>query len=124
MAIMICLASITSCAMPVRLYILAMGLNKLSNIAIPGSVDGLYDFLFNELTILIIFAHVGGISIVSGTGFKSLWTYTGEKQLSQALVVPTRSDKSTISWFFLRFYDPVAEQVCTNEAPLETLNVH
>lgn len=82
MVIGVIFAIISGFAMPVWLVLLARGLDKFSNLGflIEAGVD-LMEVVEKELNRLVIsFAILGGVSLVSGSVYVSLWTYTGEQQ--------------------------------------------
>jgi len=77
-------AATAGCGLPFWLVLLAQALDKLSNIGILinaiGSA-GLQDLLQQELNRLVIaFVIVGVLSLVCGTLYVAIWTYTGERQ--------------------------------------------
>jgi len=82
MAFGLVMAAVSGCAVPTWLILLANGLDKFSNLGflINAGAD-LMDVVQQELNRLVIaFAILGAISLVSGSLYVSIWTYTGEKQ--------------------------------------------
>lgn len=93
MALGLVMAAISGLAVPTWLVLLAKGLNQFSNLGflINAGVD-LMDVVQQELNKLVIaFAILGGVSLVAGSLYVSIWTYTGEKQ---ALRIKERFVKS------------------------------
>jgi ABC-type multidrug transport system fused ATPase/permease subunit len=87
MAIGTLFAAVSGSSIPVWLLLLNHSLNTLMSIAVlisalsGGGVDGLTNLLTEQLTQLVIaFAFVGIISLISGSIYVALWTYTGERQ--------------------------------------------
>ena len=82
MALGLLMAGISGLAVPTWLVLLAKGLNQFSNLGflINAGVN-LMDVVQQELNKLVVaFAILGGISLLSGSLYVSIWTYTGEKQ--------------------------------------------
>jgi len=82
MAFGLVMAAISGLAVPTWLILLANGLNKFSNLGflINAGVN-LMDVVQEELNKLVIaFAILGAVSLVAGSLYVSIWTYTGEKQ--------------------------------------------
>lgn len=83
MSIGIIMAAISGLCMPVWLLLLAQSLSTFNQIGQLFATIGeeAIDVLLDELFKLIYsFAIVGGITLISGTIYVSLWTYVGEAQ--------------------------------------------
>eukprot|EP00545_Synedropsis_sp_CCMP1620_P013131 CAMPEP_0119006186 /NCGR_PEP_ID=MMETSP1176-20130426/2153_1 /TAXON_ID=265551 /ORGANISM="Synedropsis recta cf, Strain CCMP1620" /LENGTH=1320 /DNA_ID=CAMNT_0006958075 /DNA_START=89 /DNA_END=4051 /DNA_ORIENTATION=+ len=84
MVLGVIMATISGLTLPAWLVLLAMSLDKFSNIYVlieQIGGNGLYDFLLKELNQLAIgFVCVGFVSLISGSSYVALWTYSGEKQ--------------------------------------------
>ena len=82
MAFGLVMAAISGCAVPTWLILLANGLDKFSNLGfLINAGANLMDVVQEELNKLVIaFAILGAISLISGSLYVSIWTYTGEKQ--------------------------------------------
>ena len=82
MAFGLLMAAVSGCAVPTWLILLANGLDKFSNLGfLINAGANLMDVVQEELNKLVIaFAILGGISLLSGSLYVSIWTYTGEKQ--------------------------------------------
>jgi len=78
------MAAISGSAMPAWLVLLAKTLDKFSSLAALIGIlggSGLEDVLRKELNNLALgFALVGVVSLISGTLYVSIWTYTGQQQ--------------------------------------------
>jgi ATP-binding cassette subfamily B (MDR/TAP) protein 1 len=76
------MAVVSGCAVPVWLILLAKSLDQFSNMAyLVNAGADIYGVIQGELNELVVaFAVLGGVSLVSGSMYVSLWTYTGEKQ--------------------------------------------
>mmetsp|Transcript_2573 Transcript_2573/g.6073 ORF Transcript_2573/g.6073 Transcript_2573/m.6073 type:complete len:1406 (-) Transcript_2573:56-4273(-) len=84
MALGVVLATISGLGIPAWLLLLAKSLNTFSNLALLSQNLGgksLEEYLRSELlSLCIAFVVVGAVVMVAGTGYVSIWTYTGEKQ--------------------------------------------
>lgn len=82
MAFGLVMAAISGCAVPTWLILLANGLDKFSNLGfLINAGANLMDVVQEELNKLVIaFAILGAISLIAGSLYVSIWTYTGEKQ--------------------------------------------
>jgi len=75
------MAAIAGLAMPVWLMLLAQSLETFNQIGKIIAAGGSIDILMDEMYKLIYsFAVVGAVTLVSGTTYVALWTYTGEQQ--------------------------------------------
>ena len=82
MAFGLLMAAVSGCAVPTWLILLANGLDKFSNLGfLINAGANLMDVVQEELNKLVIaFAILGAISLIAGSLYVSIWTYTGEKQ--------------------------------------------
>ena len=82
MAFGLVMAAVSGCAVPTWLVLLANGLDKFSNLGfLINAGANLMDVVQEELNKLVIaFAILGAISLIAGSLYVSIWTYTGEKQ--------------------------------------------
>ena len=82
MAFGLVMAAVSGCAVPTWLVLLANGLDKFSNLGfLINAGANLIDVVQEELNKLVIaFAILGAISLIAGSLYVSIWTYTGEKQ--------------------------------------------
>lgn len=82
MAFGLVMAAVSGCAVPTWLILLANGLDKFSNLGfLINAGANLMDVVQEELNKLVIaFAILGAISLIAGSLYVSIWTYTGEKQ--------------------------------------------
>ena len=104
MAFGLLMAAVSGCAVPTWLVLLANGLDKFSNLGfLINAGANLMDVVQEELNKLVVaFAILGGISLLSGSLYVSIWTYTGEKS---ALRIKEKFVKSA-------FHQGEFERVC------------
>ena len=84
MAFGLIMAALSGLAVPTWLVLLARGLDTFSNLAYLLDAAEEYDTMsqiMHELNKLVVsFAVLGGVSLITGSLYVSIWTYTGEKQ--------------------------------------------
>eukprot|EP00567_Pseudictyota_dubia_P003208 CAMPEP_0197456878 /NCGR_PEP_ID=MMETSP1175-20131217/44537_1 /TAXON_ID=1003142 /ORGANISM="Triceratium dubium, Strain CCMP147" /LENGTH=1434 /DNA_ID=CAMNT_0042991077 /DNA_START=181 /DNA_END=4485 /DNA_ORIENTATION=- len=82
MALGLVMAAVSGCAVPTWLLLLASALDRFSNLGyLINAGQDLMDLVEQELNKLVVgFAILGGVALVSGISYVAIWTYTGEKQ--------------------------------------------
>lgn len=95
------MAAIAGLAMPVWLLLLAQSLQTFNNIGKIIAAGGDISILSDELYRLIYsFALLGVVTLISGSAYVALWTYTGERQtlrIQQKFV--TNALRQEMAWF-------------------------
>lgn len=117
MAFGLVMAAVSGCAVPTWLILLANGLDKFSNLGfLINAGANLMDVVQEELNKLVIaFAILGAISLIAGSLYVSIWTYTGEKQ---ALRIKEKFVKSAFhqdaEWFDMNNRDELPTKVANS----------
>lgn len=100
----LCMATLSGLGLPAWLILLSMALDRFSDIATlmtHSSGAGLQDLLQQELEKLVIaFFSVGVLSLITGSLYVAIWTYTGEHQSLRIREKFVRSAlKQDAEWF-------------------------
>jgi ATP-binding cassette subfamily B (MDR/TAP) protein 1 len=101
-------AAIAGLAMPVWLLLLAKSLETFNDIGTIVAAGGDISILQDEMNKLIYsFAIVGAVTLVSGTCYVAIWSYTGETQtlrIQKAFV--TSALRQEAAWYDTHHHDP------------------
>jgi ATP-binding cassette subfamily B (MDR/TAP) protein 1 len=96
------MAMLSGLGLPAWLVLLARALDKISNLArLISSGADVYDYLMTELNKLVLgFAVVGVVSLVTGSLYVAIWTFTGEQQALRIKESYVRSAlRQDAAWF-------------------------
>lgn len=98
------LATVSGLSMPAWLLLLAKSLETFNSIGVLVSTIGseaTMDVLLSQLYQLCwLFGVVGGVSLIVGSGYVAIWTYTGEKQALRIREKFVRASfKQEAAWF-------------------------